>query len=256
MARTCFALVAAVAFGAGVVWGPSAEALEVNFNWGTGNLTIFDNSLGDTNSTTGIIDFNQSLPGFNVQGTVDTVAGPTLTSIIGTPSAALRLTNFTAEAVGTPAYQLHVQMLNVLTGTFSGLVGGDAIDPYAANAFGSAVPAGQDVLQFWQGFLDLNTFPPAFGGPVPGGNPFVPASSLPVPYPLYGHGPYALSGTFLNPLLGADLYVELGGNGDQLILPTSGNVGIAVAPEPGTFFLLALGLAALVARRTRAQPSV
>lgn len=230
-----------------------AAALEVFFQWGTGSLTITDNQFGwDTNNTLGIIDFGPIiLPEYTVQGTVDLGSGSNLASIIGTPSASLRLTNFQAEATVVPQYPLRVGFREFLTGTYSNLIGGDVLDAYVDHAFGSAIPAGQDEIIFWQGYLGILTFPPPFGPNPPIPNPFLPANSPALPYPTYGHGPYSLPGTYTNPLLGADLYFYLGGQGDQFILLSSAEVGLRIVPEASTLTMIATGVAGLLAAGAR-----
>lgn len=234
-----------------------AAALEVFFQWGTGSLTIVDNDKNwDTNNTKGVIDFGPIiLPDYTVQGTVDLGSGPNLSSVIGTPSASLRLTNFQAEATTIPQFPLRVGMRENLTGTYSNLIGGDAIDAYVGNSFGSAVPAGQDELVFWQGYLGILTFGSANGPNPPIPNPLLPANSTPLPYPSYGHGPWALPGTYTNPLLGADLYFHLGGQGDLFILYTSAEVGFTIVPEPSTLALALTAGGALVAAAIRRRRS-
>lgn len=232
----------------------SSSALEVLLQWGTGSQIITDNLAGwDNNNTIGVIDFGPIiLPDYFIsKGTVDLNSGPNLTSIIGSPSASIRLTNLQVEAIGVPQFDLRIGMLENLTGTYTSLVGGDAIDAYVGHISGSAVPAGQDQLMSWQGYLDVLTFPPAFGPNPPIPNPALPASSLPLPYPLYGHGPSPLPGSYTNPILGADLYIQLGGPGDLFILNSSAEVGIGVVPEPSTWALAVVGAGALLCGKRR-----
>src|SRR5262245_15668221 len=77
-----------------------AGAVSIDFN--AGALVINDNLAGDSNPLVGILDFNVTVGGYKMAGTVDQTAGPSVVSLLGSPSAALRLTNFTAEAVGSP----------------------------------------------------------------------------------------------------------------------------------------------------------
>jgi hypothetical protein len=88
-----------------------------------------------------------------VQGTVDLGNGSNLASIIGNPSANLRLTNFQAEASVVPQYALRVGFREQLSGTYTNLIGGDVIDACVDDAYGSAVPAGQDEIVFCRGIL-------------------------------------------------------------------------------------------------------
>ena len=180
--------------------------------------------------------------------------GTTLTSITGGGTAGLRLTNFVAEAVGVPSYPLQVGFKDILSSTFTNITGADVIDAYVShNPTSVSVPANTDELSFWQGYVGVLTMGTPFGGPVPGGNPLFPASSVPIPYPLYGHGPINYPGTFTNPLIGADLYINLGASGDQFILNSSAEVGIAPVPEPQTLALFALGGLGLLAHSRGAR---
>jgi hypothetical protein len=251
--RAMFAPACLLIVLSGMFCPPRAIALEVFFQWGTGSLSIIDNvSIFDTDPNANIIKFGPIiLPDYTVAGEVDIGSGPNLTSVIGNPSASIRLTNFTAEATTVPQFPLRVGLRNPLTGTYSNLVGGDSIDAYVEHAFGSPIPAGQDELQFWQGYLGLFKFSPPFGPNPPIPNPAVPANSPLLPYPTYGHGPYALPGTFTNPLLGADLYFYLGGQGDRFVLLNSAEVGFRIVPEPPAGVLAAIAAFGALGLRAR-----
>ena len=227
-----------------------AAALDMYFGWDTGYLAFPDQDpTFDLNPATSIIDFNVTVGGYNLVGTVDYGSGPTFTALLG-PNIALRLTNFTATATAGGLNQVRVSFKDTLSGTFSSVFGGDMIDPFASNSTNTAIPAGTDQLDIWQGYLDVNVFPPAFGGLAPQAGPAWLPSSPPSPYVLYGHGPNPLPGPYVNPILGADLYFTLGQAGDQFILLSSANVGISV-PEPGSITLLGVGLVAVSAFRVR-----
>ncbi|MBX9788572.1 MAG: PEP-CTERM sorting domain-containing protein [Pirellulales bacterium] len=230
---------------------PVAGAVSISFNGGA--LIINDQGIGDTNTTVGVLDFNTTVGGYKVAGTVDQTAGPSVVSLLGSPTAALRLTNFTAEAVGAPP-QLGIQFYDTVLGFFPSVTGADSLDAYVGHATGAPVPPGNDVILDWQGFVSGVIVPNVSPGPPPYFNPFLPPSSLPLPYSVVTHGPFPL-GAFINPVFGAYLTFQLGSNGDQLILPSSGEVGILAVPEPTSTMLMAtgLGLLALVIGRKRSR---
>jgi hypothetical protein len=224
------ALALAAIFGAS-----SASAQTIDFNFGS--VVIVDNGTGDTNPTTGILAFNQTIGGYLVSGTIDTGVGPSQAALIGSPSANLRLTSFTAEAlIGTPG-PMAIQFFNTFVGTFTGVQGADSLDAYVGHSTGAAVPAGQDLILDWQGFVSGIVIPGVFPGPPPYFNPSLPALSPPLPYTLVGHGPTLLPGTFINPVLGGYLTFDLTGAGDQLITYSSAEVGFAVVPEVNSLAL-------------------
>ncbi|MGD9646755.1 MAG: PEP-CTERM sorting domain-containing protein [Pirellulales bacterium] len=231
---TLFALV--------IVWAET-QARAVTIDFGGGGLVINDNGVGDTNATIGIIDFNTTFGGYKLSGTVDTAAGPSIVSLLGSPSAALRLTNFTAEAVGTPG-PLGLQFYDTVAGFFPSVTGADSLDAYVGHATGAPVPPANDLILDWQGFISGVVITGVSPGPPPYPNPFLPPASAPLPYSLVTHGPTAM-GAFLNPVFGAYLTFQLGSNGDQLILPSSGEVGVHLVPEPSTIGLLATGVSGL-----------
>jgi len=216
-----------------------AHALVIEFNGGA--TTISDNGIGDLNPAAGILDFNTTVGLYKVQGTVDLSAGPNVISLIGTPTASVRLTNFTAEALGSSLPALGIKFYDTVAGTYPSLVGADSIDAYAAHATGAPIPPGNDLLLDWQGYIDgWPVFPYSPSGP-PYPSPFVPPLSSPVPYTVVTQGSSTFAGPFTNPVISAYLTIQLGSLGDQFILQSSAEIGFVPVPEVDTFVMAGLG---------------
>jgi hypothetical protein len=81
-------------------------------------------------------------------------------------------------------------------------------------------------------------------------NPTLPAGGGTLPYALYGHGPQPMG--FFSPTVGGHLEFTLRGTRDQLVLPSSAQVGFWVVPEPSSWALLGIGSMALAVWRRRA----
>lgn len=221
----------------------TASAVTIDFN--TGALTINDNGAGDTNLAVDIIDFNTIVGGYLLQGTVDTGAGTNLTNLIGVPNGTVRLTNFTAEATAPGLGQLDINFSHTVAGTFLGVIAADSLDAYAAHATAAPIPAGNDSITVWQGYVSGIVITGVTPGPPPYFNPPVPASSPALPYPVVSHGPMPLTPLITNPAFGAFLSFDLQSTGDQLLLFTSAEVGFSVVPEPSTLVLFGVSLAGL-----------
>lgn len=227
----------------------NAFGLVIEFNGGA--TTISDNGIGDLNPTVGILDFNTTVGLYSVQGTVDLSAGPNVISLIGTPTASVRLTNFTAEALGSSLPALGIKFYDTVTGTFPSLVGADSIDAYAAHVTGAPIPPGNDLLLDWQGYVDgWPIFPYSPGGP-PYPSPFVPPTSPPVPYTVVTQGPSTFTGPFVNPVISAYLTIQLGSLGDQFILQSSAEIGFVPVPETSTLVMAGIGAFAILMMRRR-----
>lgn len=226
-----------------------AWALVIEFNGGA--TTISDNGVGDLNPTAGILDFNTTVGLYQVQGTVDLSAGPNVISLIGTPTASVRLTNFTAEALGSSLPALGIKFYDAVAGTFPSLVGADSIDAYAAHATGAPIPPGNDLLLDWQGYIDgWPIFPYSPGSP-PYPSPFVPPFSPPVPYTVVTQGSSTFTGPFTNPVISAYLTIQLGSLGDQFILQSSAEIGFVPVPETSTLVMTGLGGFAILMTRKK-----
>lgn len=248
-------MVHALLFAALLVARSDAQAVQIDF--GGGALTVVDNLAGDSNPATGIIDFNATVGLYKMQGTVDTGAGPNLISLIS-PAASLRLTNFTAEALGNSLSPMIIRFSDVLPGTYSAITAADAIDAYAAQAFGAPIPPGNDMLLDWQGYVDGWPIFPYNPGSPPYPSPFVAPFSAPVAYSVVTQGPSTFTTPFNNPVFEAILTITLGSTGDQFILQNSAEIGVAPVPEASSLALmgigsLGVGLAEMRRRRWRSE---
>lgn len=233
---------------------PAKAVMTVNLNLGA--LVIVDNGPFDTIVTAGAIGFVQTIGNYTVGGTVDMGVGPNQVTLLGTPSANLRLTSFVAEALVNNAGSFTIEFSSDIPGTFTGVLGATSVDPYVGHINGLAVPAGQDSITGWTGYVSGQLITTPFPGPPPYFNPFLPFLSPQLPYTVFGHGPSPVPpGTFTNPVLGGILTFDLGGAGDQLILYSSAEVGISSVPEVGTFVMMGVAItgAGLIGLRRRRQ---
>lgn len=237
------------AFCAALMHLSSASAVTIDFN--SGALIITDNGIGDTNLAVDIIDFNTTVGGYLLQGTVDTGAGTNLTNLIGVPNGSVRLTNFTAEATAPALGQLDIEFSHTVLGTFAGVIAADSLDAYVSHVSGAPVPVGNDTINVWQGFVSGIIITPTVPGAPPYLNPNLPASSPPLPYPVVTQGPMPLTPLITNPAFGAFFSFDLRSAGDQLLLYNSAEVGFSVVPEPSTMVLFGLALAGLPLLRRR-----
>ena len=115
--------------------------------------------------------------------------------------------------------------------TFGGNYGAgtavDTLDAEVGNSASSPVPAGTDVITYYQSAVFDNfssvTILPATGGVIPLGNPFHPGPGT-TPYPVTGHGPVAVP-AMTNPTILSSFQIILGAANNQFILPSSAEVG-------------------------------
>jgi hypothetical protein len=232
------------------VVSPTFAQMGIDFN--SGALFISDNGLGDLNPITGIIDFNTTVGSYSFVGTVDTGVGPNQVSLLGSPNANVRLTNFTAEALINAAGQFRLEFWNTFAGTYTGVVGADSIDAYVGHSGGLPVPPANDAILDWVGYVGGQIITLPWPGPPPYTNPFLPPSSPPLPYTVFGHGPAPVPpGTFVSPPVGGILTFDLRSQGDQLILYSSAEVGFTAVPEVNSMLLLAVASGMLGLGRCR-----
>lgn len=218
---------------------PASAQMGIDFN--AGSLFISDNGVGDSNLAVGVIDFNTIVGNYSLIGTVDTGVGPNQVNLLGSPNANVRLTNFTAEALTNAAGQFRLEFWNTFAGTYTGVVGADSIDAYVGHASGLPVPLANDSILDWVGYVSGQIITLPWPGPPPYTNPFLPASSPPLPYTVFGHGPAPVPpGTFVNPPVGGILTFDLRSQGDQLILYSSAEVGFTTVPEVHSSLLIAM----------------
>jgi len=229
-----------------------ASAIDIIFN---NILTISDNGAGDLNAAANILQFNTFMAGYQMAGTIDLLTGSGQSALIGSPTANVRMTNFTATAVGTPPNPMFLKFQHQFTGSFPTIVAGDSLDARASHATGAPVPAGVDNILDWQGFVDADSIFPLAPGVPPFPNPALPPSSPPLPYTVVTHGASTMPNSYNNPTIGAYLTFQLGANGNQIELPSSAEVGFVAVPEPSTFALAGLGAVGVFAmyRRIRKQ---
>lgn len=245
---------------------PDARALQVDVD----SQLITDNSLWDIDGTIGVIEFDSTSvgTGFATASGIDakgrvllTGPGGALAQVLNTNSQ-LVLTDFVADRpgslVGGPI-QLSISFEHTFA---SPLVPGvaiaaDIIDAWSddgsgnmvfTSGNGSPLAAGEDTLDFWQGYVDN----------IPIGLPFGPTPPIPnlaglaQQYPLYGHGPDTLlicGGLVCPPTVRGELDFSLGGPRNQFILFSSAEVGFALVPEPAASLLGLVALAALAGLR-------
>lgn len=242
-----------------------AQAVSVTFD---NTVTITDNLFGfDFDPTIGIIQFDSTKSGaltksgYEVKGEVTTKAAGT-TLAMANATSILTLTNFVADTgTALPGQSVVIDFVETFTAT--GIVNGvAAIDAQVANGNGqalfangatsNAVGPGTDVINDWYGYISgaiINA--PTSGGPPPLLNPNLPAGGGTANYSVYTQGPQPF-GVFA-PVVGAHLDFTLGAPRDQLLLPSSAQVGFWVVPEPSSYLLLALGGVALTIARRRAN---
>lgn len=232
---------------------PAWAQMQIMFD---GSTTITDGGAGDLDFlTNGKIDFSgiYGNAGYQVSGTLREsppwAVGPTISQQLAAPIYSLTLTNFVAEALGTSILNT-TMALRFNSDPFAGFhPAGTAIDSLVAevgSATNSPIPAGTDsVITLMSIIADTSgtQITPPTGAPLPMGNPFHPGPGT-TPYPVTGNGP-TLTPPFVNPVIYGLVEFELGGVGNQLLMPSSLEIGFSPVPEPSTVSLLVVGVACL-----------
>jgi hypothetical protein len=258
-AAACFVLVGFAPFAASV----HGANLLIGFDNGP---LITDGSGLDIDGVINdqiIFGGNYGTAGYWVSGTVRQSpawpVGQSLSGYVPPITGGLTLTNFVAEAVagsliGTP---LTVRYKGDYLGAYAAGTAVDTLDAEVGNSASSPVPAGTDVITYYQSAVFDNfssvTILPATGGVIPLGNPFHPGPGT-TPYAVTGHGPVAVP-AMTNPTILSSFQIILGAANNQFILPSSAEVGFTseLVPEPGSTTLALLGGAGLAVAAARSR---
>ena len=145
----------------------------------------------------------------------------------------------------------------IFGGNYGAGTAADTLDAEVGNSASSPVPAGTDVIIYYQSAVFDNfssvTILPATGGVIPLGNPFHPGPGT-TPYAVTGHGPVAVP-AMTNPTILSSFQIILGAANNQFILPSSAEVGFTseLVPEPGSTALALLGGAGLAVAAARSR---
>jgi hypothetical protein len=240
--------------------GPAWAQLQISFDGGT---SIFDGGAGDLDSVAnGKIDFAgiYGLAGYQVSGTLREsppwAVGPSISQQLSAPIYSLTLTNFMAEAVSTSTLGTTLS-LRFNSAPFVGAYpAGTAVDSLVAevgSSTSSFVLPNTDLITAFQSIIADNSTSamilPATGGILPLGNPVHPGPGT-TPYLVTGHGPTATP-AFTNPVIYGFMELQLGQTGDQLIMPSSLEIGFTAVPEPSTVALLGTAMACLAGAAVR-----
>lgn len=240
---------------AGWLAAPAQAQLQISFD---NNTSIIDGGAGDLDSVAnGKIDFSgiYGFAGYQVQGTLREsppwAVGPSISQQLSAPVYSLTLTNFVAEAVSTSTLSTTLAMRFNSAPFIGTYLAGTAVDSLVAevgSSTTSVVLPNTDLITTFQSIIADNSTStlilPSTGGILPLGNPLHPGPGT-TPYLVTGHGPIGTP-AFVNPVIYGYMEFQLGQLGDQLIMPSSLEIGFTAVPEPSSIALAATGLACLV----------
>lgn len=233
---------------------PAQAQLQISFD---NNTSIVDGGAGDLDSVAnGKIDFSgvYGIAGYQVQGTLREsppwAVGPSISQQLSAPVYSLTLTNFMAEAVSTSTLSTTLSIRFNSAQFIGAYLAGTAVDSLVAEVGSSTtsvvLPSTDMITAFQSIIADTSTstliLPPT-GGILPLGNPLHPGPGT-TPYLVTGHGPIGTP-AMVNPVIYGYMELQLGQLGDQLIMPSSLEIGFTAVPEPSTVSLLGAGVACL-----------
>lgn len=220
-------------------------------------LIIDDNTANDLDLTVGVVEFNSvtsgwtTFSGYDFSGRVELVPGASATiGLVG--GDVLRLTDFVAEVPtgGAPGIPVVVTFQYDYPAPIT--TGGDAedlINAFSDDSTGTALTAGEDSLNRWQGYVatvaGFDPVPTLSIGSLPTPN----VAGLNQPYAPVGHdGLTIAAGDEIRGFRG-ELEFTLGGVNNQFLLYTSAEVGYTPIPEPTSLALLGIGGLIITRRR-------
>lgn len=225
------------------------QAAQAQLRVSFGSLHIFDGGAGDIDPAPNVIGFNgiYGPANYHIQGTLTQVAGPS--GISASFPLSLTLTNFIATAVPTSTVGMPTDISiesNTVFGSFGVGTAADQVSAEVGHFGGLPVAANTDFITSLYTIINdsVSQYPiaTATGAPVPVGNPAFGGGFGSTPYPLTGHVNSSIPATFNPKLLGV-IGFTLGAIDDQLIMPSSFEIGYQATPVPEPSTMMLIGLA-------------